>query len=73
MKTRDKLLIAGGIAGALLGVAAAFLYIKANESQISAADAGDAEAGNKVSPGEAMSVGLSLLGVLRQIANLGQG
>jgi hypothetical protein len=26
----------------------------------------------KVSPGEAMSVGLSLLGVLRQIANLGQ-
>ena len=40
MKTREKLLIAGGIAGALLGVAAAFLYLKANESQIAAAEAG---------------------------------
>ena len=72
MKTREKLLIAGGIAGALLGVAAAFLYIKANESQIAAADAGEVVAAKTVSPGEAMSVGLSLLGVLRQIANLGQ-
>ena len=72
MKTREKLLIAGGIAGALLGLAAAFLYIKANESQIAAVDAGEAGAAKKVSPGEAMSVGLSLLGVLRQIANLGQ-
>ena len=72
MKTREKLLIAGGIAGALLGLAAAFLYIKANESQIAAADAGEVVAAKKVSPGEAMSVGLSLLGVLRQIANLGQ-
>ncbi len=72
MKVRQKLLIAGGIAGALIGVAAAFLYIKANESQISAVDSGETDAVKKVSPGEAMTVGLSLLGVLRQIANLGQ-
>ncbi|MBN1641466.1 MAG: hypothetical protein JXA09_09540 [Anaerolineae bacterium] len=72
MKTRQRLLIGGGIAGALIGVAAAFLYIKANESQIAAEEAGEADAVKKVSPGEAMTVGLSLLGVLRQIANLGQ-
>ena len=66
-------LIAGGLAGLLIGLAAAFLYIKANESRIAAVEAGDAEEVNKVSPGEAMTVGLSLLGLLRQIANLGQG
>ena len=72
MKLEQKLLLAGGIAGALIGVAAAFLYIKANESQIAAAEEGEEEAINKVSPGEAMTVGLSLLGLLRQISNLGQ-
>jgi hypothetical protein len=66
MKVRQKLLIAGGIAGALVGVAAAFLYIKANEPRI------DADEVKKVSPGEALTIGLALLGVVRQIANLGQ-
>ena len=72
MKVQHKLLIAGGIAGALIGLAAAFLYVKANESQIAALEAGETEAVNKVSPGEAMTVGLSLLGLLRQVVNLGQ-
>ena len=72
MKYRQKVMIAGGLTGALIGLAAAFLYVKANEPQISAVEAGDADEVNKVSPGEAMTVGLSLLGMLRQIANLGQ-
>jgi len=72
MKLEQKLLLAGGIAGALIGVAAAFLYIKSNEGQIAAAKEGEEEAMNQVSPGEAMTVGLSLLGLLRQISNLGQ-
>jgi hypothetical protein len=72
MKYRQKVMVAGGLFGALVGLAAAFLYVKANESQISAVEAGEADAVNKVSPGEAMTVGLSLLGTLRQIANLGQ-
>jgi hypothetical protein len=72
MKVQHKLLIAGAITGALIGLAAAFLYVKANEPQIAAVESGEAEAVNKVSPGEAMTVGLSLLGLLRQIANLGQ-
>ena len=73
MKLEHKVLVAGGIAGLLIGLAAAFLYIKANESQIAAVDAGETDEMSKVSPGEAMTVGLSLLGLLRQIANLGQG
>ena len=72
MNYRQKVMIAGGLAGALIGLAAAFLYVKANETQISAVEAGEADAVNKVSPGEAMTVGLSLLGMLRQIANLRQ-
>ena len=73
MKLEQKVLIAGGVAGLLIGLAAALLYIKANESQIAAVEAGEADEVKKVSPGEAMTVGLSLLGLLRQIANLGQG
>ncbi len=72
MKFQQKVLIAGGVAGALLGLAAAFLYVKANEPQIAALEDGEDDAVSKVSPGEAMTVGLSLLGLLRQIANLGQ-
>jgi len=72
VKFQQKALIAGGVAGALLGLAAAFLYLKANEPQIALLEDGEADAVNKVSPGEAMTVGLSLLGLLRQIANLGQ-
>jgi len=73
MKFEQKVLLAGGIAGLLVGVVAAFLYIKANEGRIAAVEAGEADEVNQVSPGEAMTVGLSLLGLLRQIANLGQG
>ena len=62
-----------GIAGALIGLAAAFLYVKANEDRIAALDAGEEDAVAKVAPGEAITVGLSLLGLLRQVANLGQG
>jgi hypothetical protein len=72
MEYRHKVLIAGGIAGALIGLAAAFLYVKANESQIAAVEAGDAEKVGKVSPGEAMTVGLTIIGLLRQIVTLGQ-
>jgi hypothetical protein len=72
MKTEHKVLILGGLAGALLGLAAAFLYLKANEQQIAAVEAGELDTMAKVSPGEAMSVGISLVGLLRQIANLGQ-
>ncbi|MFL7810828.1 MAG: hypothetical protein ACK2VD_09970 [Anaerolineae bacterium] len=72
MNMRQKLLIVGGIVGAVVGVFAAFLYIKANERRIDAIEAGEAEEMNQVSPGEAISLGVSLLGVLRLISELGQ-
>jgi hypothetical protein len=67
MNVRQKLLIVGGI-----GVVAAFLYIKANEGRVAAVEAGEADQVGEISPGEAISVGLSLLGVLRLISELGQ-
>jgi hypothetical protein len=72
MSVRQKLLIAGGFAGALVGVIAAFLYIKANEGRVAAVEKGESERMGEVSPGEAISLALSLLGVLRLISELGQ-
>jgi hypothetical protein len=71
MKVKQKVLLVGGIAGALVGLIAAYLYIQSNETQIDAAEAGEGEM-SKISPSEAMTLGLSLLGVLRLISNLGQ-
>jgi len=71
MKFQHKALLIGGVAGTLLGLAAAFLYLKANEDQIAAVEAGEAEAVHKISPGEALAVGLSLITLLRQIVSMG--
>jgi hypothetical protein len=72
MNVRQKFLLIGGVAGAVVGVFAAFLYIKANDRQIDAVEAGESEEMSQVSPGEAINLGLSLLGVLRLISELGQ-
>jgi hypothetical protein len=72
MKFQHKMLLLGGIAGAVIGLAAAYLYIKSNEGQIAAIEAGEAESVAKVSPGEALGVGLSVVNLVRQIVGLGQ-
>jgi hypothetical protein len=72
MKVQQKVLLIGGLAGVLLGLAAAFLYLKAHEGQVAAVEAGDAGSVGKVSPGDALSIGLSVVNLLRQIVNLGQ-
>ena len=73
MKFEQKLLLIGGVAGALLGVAAAYLYVKNNEDQIAAVNEGRTELVAKVSPREALGVGISLVALVRQIVGLGQG
>ncbi len=73
MKFQHKALLVGGIAGALLGLAAAFLYVKANEGRIAAVQAGEADSVGQISPREALSVGLTIVGLVRQIVGLGQG
>jgi len=69
MKLQHKALLVGGLA---LGLAAAFLYVKNNESQIAAVEAGEADAIGKISPGEAIALGLSILALLRQIVHFGR-
>ena len=68
MNLKTRVLIAGGIAGALLGVAAAALYLRS-------ASEGEEEAGEQlpsVQPASVLAVVLAVRTVLRQIAGLGQ-
>jgi hypothetical protein len=64
---KTKLMLLGGIAGALVGVGAAYLYVRS----VDAEQGGLALAPRPVKPTAAVSVGLSVLGLLRQIASLG--
>ena len=73
MKFQHKLLIAGGILGALIGLAAAFLYLKNNQERIASVEAGEVASVGKLSPAEGISVGMSVINLLRQIVSLGQG
>ncbi|MCD6553265.1 MAG: hypothetical protein DRI52_08300 [Chloroflexi bacterium] len=72
MSTRTKIFVVGGLAGTLLGLLAAWLYVREAES------AGvnlDVESGAEVisiTPRTGLQVGLGVLGVLRQVANLGR-
>jgi hypothetical protein len=68
MNLKTRVLIAGGIAGALLGVVAATLYLRS-------ASEGEEESGEQLPSVQATSVlaiVLAVLTVLRQIAGLGQ-
>jgi hypothetical protein len=67
MDWKAKLLLFGGIAGALVGVGAAYLYMRSVEAE----QDGTALSPRRVKPSAMVSVGLSVLGLLRQIANLG--
>lgn len=69
MNLRMRVLIAGGVIGALLGVGAAYLYLRAAPLEV------DAEGKEKlpaIQPGKALSVGLGVLTAIRQIVGLSQ-
>ena len=61
----------GGFIGLLVGLLAAFLFLRANESKIVAVEAGEAESLGKISPAEGIAVGMSIVGLLKQIVSLG--
>jgi hypothetical protein len=72
MNTRTKVFVVGGLAGALLGLLAAWLYVR--EAESAGVDL-DTEVGTEttpITPRTGLQVGLGVLGVLRQIANLGR-
>jgi hypothetical protein len=61
---RRRAFIIGGVVGALLGLGAAYIYINAAE------ESGETP---ELTPGTAVTIGLSLLALLRQVAAIGEG
>ena len=65
MNARNKALIVGGVIGALVGLLAAWIYVRdlpGEEGQESALP--------EIAPGDTLRLGLGVLGLLRQIAGL---
>jgi hypothetical protein len=69
MKAQTRVMVIGGILGALVGVGAAYLYLRSDPVEV---DEEGEEKLPSVEPGDAIKLSLGVLGVLRQIAGLGQ-
>jgi hypothetical protein len=69
MNLRTRVMIFGGVAGALLGVSAAYLYLRATPVEMGE---GGQERLPDIHPGRALTVGLGLLTVLKQITGMGR-
>ena len=61
---RQRAFLIGGVLGALLGLGAAYIFVNAAEQN------GEEP---EVTPGTAVTIGLSLLALLRQVAAIGEG
>lgn len=76
MGSRTKALIIGGVAGAALGVAAAWLFVRSVEEEqeaLAIEGAGEgAVAPRSIGVGPVVRLGVSILNVLRQIVDLGR-
>ncbi|MBN1977954.1 MAG: hypothetical protein JW918_11185 [Anaerolineae bacterium] len=69
MNLKTRVMIVGGVVGALLGVGAAYLYMQ------SAGVAVDEEGNERlpaVQPAKALTLGLGVMTLLRQIAGMGK-
>jgi hypothetical protein len=76
MGSRMRALILGGLAGAALGVAAAWLFLRSVEEEtevLAVEGAGEGVvAPRSIDAGQVVRLGVSILGVLRQIVDLGR-
>jgi len=61
---KSRIYILGGLSGLLIGILAAFLFIRRAESE---------QVEPKINANQGMRVGMGLLNVLRSIAELGSG
>lgn len=68
MNLRTRVLIIGGVIGALVGVSAALLYLRSTNIEV---DDEGRERLPPVQPAKALGVGLGTLTLLRQITGLG--
>jgi hypothetical protein len=69
MNLRTRVMITGGVVGALLGVSAAYLYLRSIPIEV---DAEGQERLPAIQPGKALTVSLGVLTVLKQITGLGR-
>ena len=69
MNLKTRVMVIGGVVGALLGVGAAYLYLQSAEVRVD-------EEGNErlptVQPAKALTLGLGVMTLLRQIAGMGK-
>ncbi len=74
MSSRTRALIIGSVAGAALGVAAAWLFMRSVEEEALAIEGAAEEtvAPRRIGVGPVVRLGISILGVLRQIVDLGR-
>ena len=63
MDWRVKAFLVGGVAGALFGLATAYIYVRSFEKR------GEAP---ELAPSDAVGLGLTALGLLRQVASLNE-
>lgn len=68
MDWKTQALVLGGVAGVLVGLGAAYLYVRSVEAE----QGGVALEPRPIKPTAAVSLGLTILALLRQIATLGQ-
>ena len=68
MNLRTRVMIVGGVLGALLGVGAAYLYLQSNLE----VDQDGQDRLPSVQPGKAITATLGVLTAVRQIAGLGR-
>ena len=70
MNLRTRVMIIGGVLGALLGVGAAYLYLQSTPIEV---DEEGRERLPSVQPGKALTASVGVLTILKQVAGMGKG
>lgn len=70
MNLRTRVMIIGGVLGALVGVGAAYLYLQSTPVEV---DEEGEEQLPSVQPGRAITASLGILTAVKQIVGLGKG
>ena len=69
MNLKTRVMLIGGIAGALLGVGAAYIFLQSTDVRV---DESGQEKLPAIQPAKALTLGLGVMTLLRQIAGMGK-